>query len=417
MATAQKEIPIDDDELDGLMAQLEAETAGVVDAPSASAAPAAGDDEVDLSGLEDDLTPSAAAGGAPDADELAEIVAAADEAEQLAATAAAAAHQTKSMAQAAAGKITKFDPPEEILVADDAPFEVDDLSKLKPSGTIELSSKDAAMLAELVENPPPPNDALKKAAARAAPAPDPDAELESLAAELEAGAVTEAKMAPPTANAKQTRMDAELAALAAKVKASPAPAPKADAIKSTIPDDDVAHPNPTPAPAASKPPKSSHLIDPAEFKRETKVSMTNLDECMIEQSSLRAYYGTLAADAEAEHAKLKLRHDIIEARVYDKHRKALADAGEKVTEKMVENAVKQDPEWAQSKLRVIEAEQVANRNRACVDSLKDRKDMLVQLGADRREEGKGQVRILEAAASHEDKRAAAMAALAKSRGM
>jgi hypothetical protein len=163
---------------------------------------------------------------------------------------------------------------------------------------------------------------------------------------------------------------------------------------------------------ATKPAGLNYHIDMGEFRDDIKVSSVNLDDCMMQQAGLRAYHGEQAAYADRQYAQLKLRHEIVEAKIYDQVRKKLLADGEKVTEKMVENAVKQNPEWAQSKMRVIEAETIANVRRACTDALKDRKDMLVQLGADRREEGKGQLRIMEADSAHRDKRAAADAAVA-----
>lgn len=135
-------------------------------------------------------------------------------------------------------------------------------------------------------------------------------------------------------------------------------------------------------------------VDVNAFRNETRVTETNLDEAMFQQAGLRAYYGANAANAEAQAARLKMKFDIIEATLYDKHRKALAASGEKTTEKMVENAVKMDPRWMKAKNLVIEAETIATIGKNLVESLKDRRDMIIQLGADRRDEYKGAARVL-----------------------
>lgn len=137
-----------------------------------------------------------------------------------------------------------------------------------------------------------------------------------------------------------------------------------------------------------------YFVDPAAFKKETAVNNYNLDTCFMEQSSLRAYYGSMAAQAEAQASLSKTKFEVLEARLYDHHRKALAASGEKTTEKMVENAVKCDPRWLTGKERVIDAESIAAVNKALSVSLADRRDMLIQLGADRRDESKGQARLL-----------------------
>lgn len=140
--------------------------------------------------------------------------------------------------------------------------------------------------------------------------------------------------------------------------------------------------------------KLSFYVDVNQFNRDTKLTEATLDAAMMEQSGLRAFYGSQAAQAEAQHSRLKVRFEVLEAKLYDEHRKALAAGGEKVTEKMVENAVKLDPRWIKGKNTVIEAETIASINKSLVISLADRRDMMIQLGADRREEFKGGVRIL-----------------------
>ena len=137
-------------------------------------------------------------------------------------------------------------------------------------------------------------------------------------------------------------------------------------------------------------------IDPKEFNAETAIKETDLDTCMMQQSSLRAFYGAQAAQAEAQHSRMKARFDVLEAKLYDQHRRGMAALGEKVTEKMVDNAVKLDPRWLALKNDVIEAETIASVNKNMVYSLTDRRDMLIQMGSDRRAESQGQVRIMAA---------------------
>lgn len=145
---------------------------------------------------------------------------------------------------------------------------------------------------------------------------------------------------------------------------------------------------------ATGPGNLQHYVDVDRFRDDTRVTEVNLDQCMIEQSGLRAYYGAQAARAEAQAARVKAKFEVVEATLYDHHRKELAKMGEKTTEKMVENAVKIDPRWIKAKNMVIEAETIATINKSLVESLKDRRDMIIQLGADRRDEYKGAARVL-----------------------
>jgi hypothetical protein len=163
--------------------------------------------------------------------------------------------------------------------------------------------------------------------------------------------------------------------------------------------------------------KLNFYVDVQSFNRDTKLTEATLDAAMMEQSGLRAFYGSQAAQAEAQHARLKVRFEVLEAKLYDEHRKALAAGTEKVTEKMVENAVKLDPRWLKGKNTVIEADTIAAINKSLVISLSDRKDMMVQLGADRREEFKGGVRMLAAQDERESIAERARAAFKNGRGV
>lgn len=166
---------------------------------------------------------------------------------------------------------------------------------------------------------------------------------------------------------------------------------------------------------ATGPGSLQHYIDVDQFRTDTRVSEANLDQCMIEQNGLRAWYGAVAARAEAQAARVKAKFEVVEATLYDHHRKELAKSGEKTTEKMVENAVKLDPRWLKAKNMVIEAETIATINKGLVESIKDRRDMIIQLGADRRDEYKGAARVLAEQGQRDELRDRAMRAMQSSK--
>jgi hypothetical protein len=152
----------------------------------------------------------------------------------------------------------------------------------------------------------------------------------------------------------------------------------------------------------------NYYVDVDQFRADTRVTEASLDQCMIEQNGLRAYYGAQAARAEAQAARIKAKFEVVEATLYDEQRKILAASGEKTTEKMVENAVKMDRRWIKAKNMVIEAETIAAINKGLVQSLADRRDMIIQLGADRRDEYKGAARILAEKQDRDDLRERAL---------
>lgn len=139
---------------------------------------------------------------------------------------------------------------------------------------------------------------------------------------------------------------------------------------------------------------SNSSIDVSKFNDETRLTDANLDNCMTNQSSLMAYYTAQSARSNAEVARAKLKFEVLEASLYSAYRKKLTDEGEKATEKSIENLVRLDARWQSAKEDVIQAQMISDIHTGFVHSLRDRKDMMIQKGSDRREEYKGKVRIL-----------------------
>lgn len=241
-----------------------------------------------------------------------------------------------------------------------------------------------------------------------------DEELAALEAELEAeqveqatGVVTQAAELPVEAVEALTKNGTTIDdAPAAKIEVTV----KVDAGEA-VAAIEAAREEPRRPTEATGPGNLQHYVDVDRFRDDTRVSEANLDQCMIEQNGLRAYYGAVAARAEAQAARVKAKFEVVEATLYDHHRKELAKTGEKTTEKMVENAVKLDPRWLKAKNMVIEAETIATINKGLVESIKDRRDMIIQLGADRRDEYKGAARVLAEQGQRDELRDRAMRAM------
>lgn len=133
------------------------------------------------------------------------------------------------------------------------------------------------------------------------------------------------------------------------------------------------------------------------FMRETRVTEATLQECMYDQSGLMAYYVAKNAEAERQLSRTKQQFNTLEARLYDAYRKKFLKEGEKATEKAIENAVRMDQQWVDKYLELIDAQAVADTHKGFVNAMHDRRAMLIQLGSDRREEMKGTMRIRESA--------------------
>lgn len=343
---AVQEVPVGDDELDSLMAQLEEETATAVAPPPKVVA-----------------APVAKPAGEP------------SEKDQLDAIKEAA---RKKRLAAEAGAVQTGVPTDDL----------DALAAELEEKPLPVTPAVAAKIAALADDVPfeptsvvkaPPPAPVQEVAVTEVTGSDIDDEMAALEAEL-AGTPATPDPAP------QTTTMAVIEEGIAAAAATSAPPPVAA-------EDEPAHPNP---------PKKAVLdfdIDVDQFRVDTRVSETNLDSCFMEQAGLIAHYVKIHAHAEAQAARTKLQVEIAEARLYDRHRKELAKGPDKVTEKAVENAVKMDPQYAKIQVLLIDAESKAAVAKGLVESLKQRRDMLIQLGADRREDGKGAVRILAAQAA------------------
>ena len=139
-------------------------------------------------------------------------------------------------------------------------------------------------------------------------------------------------------------------------------------------------------------------LDVNQFIEETRINEINLDDAFQKQSSLRAYYGAVAAEADAVASRRKMAIDVVEAKLYKKYRDQAATDGVKVTEAALTAQIKSDPVWLETKKLYIDAQAHADLARSFVASLSDRRDMLIQLGADRRDESKGTMRMMAAQA-------------------
>lgn len=160
------------------------------------------------------------------------------------------------------------------------------------------------------------------------------------------------------------------------------------------------------------------FVDASQLKHDLGYSLNDLSNAMAEQASMFAHYGVEAAKASAQVDTVKLLLENAEAAVYRMERDKAADAGEKVTEALLEKRVIRHPRVISMKKALNEAKQVEAVAKIAVESFRHRKDMLVQHGAQAREELKGELRmgaISAAEQAHQTTREAALARLAASR--
>ncbi|MCH8476060.1 MAG: hypothetical protein LAT55_12635 [Opitutales bacterium] len=135
------------------------------------------------------------------------------------------------------------------------------------------------------------------------------------------------------------------------------------------------------------------LIDPQQLKKDMSYSLADLSTAMVDQASLFAHYGVLAARASRQVDEMKMLLENAEARVYRRVRDAAAAAGNKLTETQVDKQVAVHPQVIALKKAKNEAAQIEAVAKTAVEAFRHRRDMLVQHGATSREEMKGELSI------------------------
>lgn len=162
---------------------------------------------------------------------------------------------------------------------------------------------------------------------------------------------------------------------------------------------------PAPSPAKSAPPRDEDafvpesdlrtFVDSAKLKADLEFTETNISTAMMKQASLFAHYATLAHQAQFQADRADQQLDLVEAKLYQQYRDSFASAGEKPTEGMIRASITKDDRYQKALLRKSEAKAIADMVKVAAESFRHRRDMLIQVGADLRQEYLGGVRTKE----------------------
>lgn len=152
---------------------------------------------------------------------------------------------------------------------------------------------------------------------------------------------------------------------------------------------------PTTADAATEPAtfRVRDFVDAAQLKRDLAFSDNNLTEAMMDQASLFAHYGTLAADAAHQTDVVEMLLESTEAAVYKMLRDQAAVKAEKVTEEQLKKLVARHSKVIGMKKALNQSKRVESICKTATEAFRHRRDMLVQQGLISREEMKGEVVI------------------------
>jgi hypothetical protein len=135
------------------------------------------------------------------------------------------------------------------------------------------------------------------------------------------------------------------------------------------------------------------VFDPVAYRDDVDIDQSNLSNAFTRQAALFAYYAGIHANAVRVESRMKLLADIEESRIDKDIRDRAADSGGKVTEKQIEQEIARTPTY----ITAVHAYNEAKANTAlawsATEAFRQRRDMLIQLGANQREEMKGEARM------------------------
>lgn len=144
----------------------------------------------------------------------------------------------------------------------------------------------------------------------------------------------------------------------------------------------------------------NNFMDPDLLRTHLDIDQHDLTASMMKQAGYFAYYSTLAAKAQQQCDQMEHLLDIAEARLDRKIRDAAASTGTKITEPQVKASIALEPAMISAKKAVHKASMVATLCKSAADSFRHRRDMLIQISYNSREDRKGELRTFESQGIH-----------------
>jgi hypothetical protein len=136
------------------------------------------------------------------------------------------------------------------------------------------------------------------------------------------------------------------------------------------------------------------MPDEDKFREEVSIDPNDITGAMMTNAAMFAHYGHMAAKAEHQYDQLKTRMSKLEAILYAQHREALQAEKGKPSEAMVDAAVKGDPRWLKLNDQLAQAKLVMAMQDVNKRAFLQRGEFLRSIGADLREERRGDIRTM-----------------------
>jgi hypothetical protein len=156
-----------------------------------------------------------------------------------------------------------------------------------------------------------------------------------------------------------------------------------------------------------------YYIDPARLKRDVAFSPHNIDDAMMTHASKFVHYAVQSSMARGQFERMKAAFEILESKLDGEHRTVLKEENPKTTEAQIRAAVVADARWKAANARLIETRTVYELAQDAKEAFTMRRDTLLQVAKNVREERGGEMRLKEIQEDHKATRGRVLEKLGK----
>jgi len=128
-----------------------------------------------------------------------------------------------------------------------------------------------------------------------------------------------------------------------------------------------------------------------EIAEDVGFTEAQLDDNMVNQPSLVAHYGRLLAEAQYDSDYAKQMMEIAESKVAHKLREEANDEGKKISEAQINSTLPTVTSVVKARMTYNRAKSNHEAMKTTFEALRHKKDMMVQIGVNRRTEIEGKI--------------------------
>lgn len=147
---------------------------------------------------------------------------------------------------------------------------------------------------------------------------------------------------------------------------------------------------------ATKLPSADEIADDVGFDE------AHLDDNMVRQPSLVAHYGRLLAEAQYDMDTAKQKLEITESKAAHQLREDANEEGKKISEAQINSTLPTVPSVVKARMQYNRAKADHEGMKTTFEALRHKKDMMVQIGVNRRTEIEGKINGLIRAEKQDD---------------